>query len=191
METEKITETSHLILSKDNLSLVPACKGGIMESLRFSKFLKPWDRENRMFEYQGLVSTQPKTRPVKPELWLVKEEDFYSKIFASFKKRLLSGCVLAWKSQWQIEKFCEQNPAVLKKYHQGVYFLISRCESDDLYIVRVEQNCNKKKFEPMFSTFSIHFGSGVDSRNHGESKDFHCFILPATWRKVPKEIADY
>ncbi|MES2930521.1 MAG: hypothetical protein V4665_01945 [Patescibacteria group bacterium] len=194
MKRENTKETTHLLLSKCKLLNIPACEGGIMKSLRFSKFIKPWalagnDSHDgyRDFEYQGLVSTQPRTRVTKPELWLVKKGGgSFHEIFASFRKSLLGDCPLVWKSQLQIEIFCEQNVGLLKKYYQGVYFLVSRCASDDLYVVHVEQNSNRKKFDPRFSTYSINFGGGLSERNHGVKMEFHCFIVPTSWRKIAK-----
>lgn len=179
---KKVRLTTHLKLSNEKLNLVPACNGGVMESLRFPKFLKPWPHEKDFahFEYQGLVSTQPSTRKIKPELWTLEKDGHYLELFLSFGKSLLAGCRLAWKSQKQIEKFCEKNPEVLKKYSQGVYFLIHRCKSDDLYIVQVEYYKNY----PRFTTFSIQFSSGIRETNHGVDRKLHCIIVPSTWRKT-------
>jgi hypothetical protein len=178
----KITSTTHLKLSEEKLNPIPACKGGIMGSLRFSKFIKPWPHEKDFsyFEYQGLVSTQPKTEKAYPELWTIEKDGYFKNLFLSFEKSLLAGCRLSWKSQKQIEKFCEKNPEILKKYSQGVYFLIHRCKTDDLYLVKVQFYKNY----PRFSSVSINFGSGVLETNHGTDRKLHCIIVPETWRKT-------
>lgn len=175
-------ETSHLVQSRVKLAAIPACKGGIMASLRFATYLRPWRYDSyRDFEYQGLVSTQPKTRAQKPELWLVKKSGTFHEILCSFRKNLLAGCPLVWKSQQQVDKFCENNPEILKQYPQGVCFLISRCQSDDLYVVQVEQNTNVKRFDPRMATYHVQYAGGVNERNHGVKKELYCFVIPSGW----------
>jgi hypothetical protein len=193
MNTKKsVTETSCLRLSEEKLNPVPACKGGIMESLRFSQFLKPYDYDRwSRFEWNGLVATQPETQETIPELWVIKKTAYnnYNKFFESFFENMLAGCPLTWKSQWQIEKFCENNPEVLKRYSQGVYFLIHGCHRDNLFVVHVHQNSNVQEFDPRVYTYHLS-SSCIDIREREKSPtkcDLHCFILPATWRDPVEE----